>query len=185
MPCKNGAFWEMPSFILDRITHDLSQVLLECLPPFQALSYLMATFKQQKAKYRWLTNAHNTVFSNITLLLTITSIEILKPVKTWAHTKVSTYKNFLQVDTSFYWIVNSIIDTTLNLPSSMHDIYVADISRCYETIPLIGPDNLLQATTFLISIAFKQASLAHPRAHTNLWIRTIADGTLAAAKWAT
>lgn len=128
MPYKNGAFWELPSFILDKVTHNLSQLLPKSLPPFQALPYLMATFKHHKAKYRWLTNAHNTIFSNIAILLTITSKMILELVKTWAHTKVSTYKNFLQVDTSLYWIVNSIIDTILNLPTSMHDIYVVDIS---------------------------------------------------------
>lgn len=135
--------------------HDLSKLLPECLPPYQALPYLMATYKQHKAKYRWLTNAHNTVFSNIALLLTITSNLILESVKIWAHTKVSNYENFLQVDTSIFWLVNSIIDTTLNLPSSMHDIYVADISRCYETIPLNGSDNLFQAISFIVTIAFK------------------------------
>ena len=83
----------------------------------------MATFKQHKAKYRWLTNAHNIVFSNIALLLTVTSNVILESVKTWAHTKVISYKTFLQVDTSLYWLVSSIIDTTLNLPSSMYDIF--------------------------------------------------------------
>ena len=78
MPCKNGAFWELPSFILDKITHALSQLLSKSLPPFQALPYLMAIFKQHKAKYMWLTNAHNIVFSNIAILLTITSKMILE-----------------------------------------------------------------------------------------------------------
>jgi hypothetical protein len=87
-PCKSDSIWDLPSYILDKISHDLSQLLPECLPPFQALPYLMATFKQHKAKYRWLTNAHNTVFSNIVLLLTITSNVILESVKTWVHTKV-------------------------------------------------------------------------------------------------
>ena len=146
---------------------------------------MMATFKQHKAKYRWLTNAHNTVFSNIALLLTITSKVILESVKTWAHTKVVNYRQFLQVDTSLYWLVNSIIDTTLNLPSSMHDIYVADISRCYETIPLTGADNLYDAIVFIVNIAYKQASLLHPGTLTNLWVRVSRDGTPAVARWAT
>jgi hypothetical protein len=134
---------------------------------------------------RWLTNAHNTVFSNITVLLTITSNVIPESVKTWAQTKVINYKNFLQVDTSLFWIVNSIIDTTLNLPTAMHDIYVADISRCYETIPLSGNDNLFQAISFIINIAYKQASLLHPKAHTNMWLRLAHDGSPTSARWAT
>jgi hypothetical protein len=145
----------------------------------------MATFKQHKAKYRWLTNAFCTVFTNIALLLTITSKLVLESVKIWARTKLNDYKNFLQVDTSLYWIINSVIDTTLNLPSSMHDILVADISRCYETIPLSGPDNLHDAISFIITIAFKQAKTLHPKANTLLWVRIDSTGSPACAKWAT
>jgi hypothetical protein len=184
-PCKTGSLWDLPSSILDKVSEDLSNVLPECLPPFQSLPYLMATYKQHKAKYRWLTNAHNTVFSNIALLLSITSKVILESVKTWARSKVINYKNFLQADTSMYWLVNSIIDATLNLPMSMHDIFVADISRCYETIPLEGNDNLFQAISFIVSIAFKQAALLHPKAPTTMWVRIASDGSPASAKWTT
>ena len=145
----------------------------------------MATFKQHKAKYRWLTNAHNTIFSSIASLLTITSNVILESVKTWAYSKVINYKHFLQVDMSLFWIVNSIIDTTLNLPTSIHDVFVADITRCYETIPLTGSDNLFQAISFIVSIAFKQAASLYPRAHTNMWVCLAPDGSPACAKWAT
>ena len=82
----------------------------------------MATFKQHKGKYRWLTNAFQTMFSNIALLLTITSKVILDSLKSWACLKNQSYKNFLQVNTSTLWIVDSIIDTTLNLPSKIEDI---------------------------------------------------------------
>jgi hypothetical protein len=85
-----------------------------------------------------------------------------------------------------YWIVDSIIDTTLNLPESLSDILVADITRCYETIPLHGPDNLLEAVSFISSIAFKHVGLSHPHAITNLWmIRVSQEGLPAIAKWAT
>jgi hypothetical protein len=184
-PCRQGSSWDFPSYILDKVVHDLSQILPESLPPFQSLPYLMATFKQHKAKYRWLTNAHNTVFSNIAIFFTITSKVILESVKTWAHAKIINYMDFLQVDTSLYWIVNSIIDTTLNLPTTIQDIFVVDISRCYETIPLSGPDNLIQAITFIVKIAFKEAAKLHPRTHTNIWVRIALDGSPASALWAT
>ena len=67
----------------------------------------------------------------------------------------------------------------------MHDIYVADISHCYETIPLSGIDNLLQAISFIVTIAYKQASLLHSRAQTNLWVHLAPNGSPAFAKWAT
>jgi UDP-N-acetylglucosamine pyrophosphorylase len=95
LPCKTSSMWDLPSTILNKVSHDSSEILPECLPPFQLLYYLMATYKQYKAKYRWLTNAHNTVFSNIAVLLSITSKVILESVKTWAQSKVINHKNFL------------------------------------------------------------------------------------------
>jgi hypothetical protein len=185
LPCKTSNLWDLPSSILDRVHHELLLILPECPPKYQSLPYLMATFKQHKVKYRWLTNSFCTVFTNIAILLTITSKLVLESVKIWARTKLNDYKNFLQVNTSLYWIINSIIDTILNLPSSMHDIFVADISRCYETSPLSGPDNLNDAISFIIAIAFKQANLLHPKAHTQLWVRIDNNGSPACTKWAT
>jgi hypothetical protein len=50
------------------------------------------------------------------------------------------------------------MDAILNFPEKIHDIFVADITRCYESIPLQGSDNFIQAVTFIINLAFKQAS---------------------------
>jgi hypothetical protein len=184
-PCKENLIWSLPSQILDQIVQDLKEILPESPPPYQALPYLMATFKQYKAKYRWLTNAYCTVFSNIAVLLTISSKLVLEAFKKWACEKERDYRKFLQVNTSLYWIVDSVIDTTLNLPERLSNIFVADITRCYETIPLHGPDNLLEAISFISSKAFIHAGLSHPRATTNLWIRVSQEGTPATAKWAT
>jgi hypothetical protein len=89
------------------------------------------------------------------------------------------------VETSFYWIIDSVLDATINLPEKIHDILVIDITRCYETIPLKGPDNLLLAVNFIVKIAFKQAASMHPRAVTSLWVRIDNNGLPANAKWAT
>ena len=86
-PCKIDEFWSLPSTILTSLSSDLMDLLPEFPPQFQALPYLMTTFKQHKNKYRWLTNAFQTVFSNIAVLLTLTSKPILEAFKTWAHTK--------------------------------------------------------------------------------------------------
>jgi hypothetical protein len=128
--CRTSSIWDLSNTILDKVSHNSSQMLPECFLPFQFVPYLMAIYIKYKAKYKWETNAHNIVFSNIAVLLTITSKVILESVKTWAQFKVINYKNFLQVITRVYWIINSIIDVTLNLPMPMHDIYVANL---YET----------------------------------------------------
>ena len=84
LSCKTNSMWDLPCNILDKVNHDLLHILPESPPKYQLLPYLMATYKQHKAKYRWLTNAFCTVFTNIALLLTITSKLVLEFVKIWA-----------------------------------------------------------------------------------------------------
>jgi hypothetical protein len=183
-PCKVNGLWTLPTSILDFVKEQLLSLLPECPPIYDALPYLMATYKLHKTKYRWLTNAYQTVFSNIAILLTLTSNLILESIKIWAKTTEKGLKNFMQVDTSFYSIIDSVLDATLNLPEKIHDILVADITRCYESIPLQGPDNLLLAVSFIIKLAFKQAATLHPRAVTQLWVRIDINGIPCNAKWA-
>jgi len=95
------------------------------------------------------------------------------------------YKNFLGVQTSLYWLVNSSIEVVLNRPNKMHDVFVADITCCYESIPLHEPDNLIDAVASIVKIGFKQAQSHHPKATTSLWVRVKAGGTAANAVWAT
>lgn len=184
-PCTRSLIWLLPTAILDQVSNDLKLILPEFPPPYQSLPYLMATYKQHKGKYRWLTNAFRTVFSNIALVLTITSKLLLQAVKTWAGSKKQSYKSFLRVDTSIFWLIDSIIDTTLNLPDQIHDIFVADICRCYEMIPLQGPDKLHTAIAYVTRIAYRHAASAHPKSVTSIWVRSTNDGTPAAARWAT
>ena len=145
----------------------------------------MATFKLHKSKYRWLTNAHCTVFSGIAILLTIIPKVILDTFKSWAKSTKQGYQNFLKVNTSLCWVIDSIIDATLNFPSSITDIFVANITRCYESIPLQGEDNLLNALTFVTKIAFKHIIVLHPKSIIQLWIRIATDGELMKSKWST
>jgi hypothetical protein len=81
--------------------------------------------------------------------------------------------------------MDSFMDATLNFPEKIHDIFVADITRCYESIPLQGSDNLIHAVIFIINLAFKQASTQHPRVRIQIWVRIASTGIPVAAKWAT
>jgi hypothetical protein len=85
----------------------------------------------------------------------------LDVVKSWARSTKKGYNNFLQINTSIFWIVNSIIDITLNFPESIYNDFVVDITRCYESILLQGAENLIDTITFVITIAYKQAVLKH------------------------
>jgi hypothetical protein len=74
---------------------------------------------------------------------------------------------------------------SLNMPDKLSDVFVADITRCYETIPLEGPDNLVDALVFVIKIGFKEAQLLHPRSVTYLWAHISAEGVPDKATWHT
>ena len=115
----------------------------------------------------------------------MTSKLILDTFKSWAQNTKQGYKNFLQTDVSMFWIIDSSIDATLNFPTQMTDIYVADITKCYESIPLDGPDYLLDAITFITKAKYSQIASKHPRSVVSLWIRVARDGSPAATKWAT
>ena len=100
------------------------------------------------------------MFSNIAIFLILTSNVIVETVKSWARTTEKGYYNFLQLCTSLYWGIDSIMDATINLPENIYDVFVADITRCYEAIPLSGLDNLLIAVNFLVLLAFRHAAAA-------------------------
>ena len=133
---KDLILWSLSTSILDMTKLQLIKLLPECLPIFNALPYLIASYKLHKTKYKWLTNAFQTVFSNLAILLILTSTEILESIKLWAKVTERGIKNFLHIDTSLYWIIDSMMDATLNFPEKIHDIFVVDITCCYESILL-------------------------------------------------
>lgn len=106
-PCKDDNTWLLPSHMVEKIQTDLSNILPELKTSHQSLPYLMATYKHHKNKYRWITNAFQTIFSGIAHLITLTNMLVLKSVKEWAACKARGYCNFLRVHTSMFWIVNS------------------------------------------------------------------------------
>ena len=152
---------------------------------YQALPYLMSTYKLHKNSYRWLTNAFHTVYSNIANMLTITMMRVLEFVKEWVQMKRILYARFLKVETLLFWLVNSSIEVALNLPNQVTDIFVADITRCFESIPLTGPDNLIDAVAFVIKLGYKHAKSHHPRATPLIWVRFNNDGEAVHVQWAT
>jgi uncharacterized protein YuzB (UPF0349 family) len=185
IPCKDELVWLLPSTVLDQISKEILILVPELQISFRALPYLMSTYKQHKNRYRWLTNAFQTCYSNLAHLLTIATMALLESVKEWAVLTYEGYTRFLRCNTSIYWLVNSSIEVALNLPAKIHDVFVADITRCYESIPLQGNDNLLDAIAFIIRLGYKQAKVHHPRAEPMIWIRVGSDGTATKATWST
>ena len=85
-PCmsSNTNLWLLPTSIFDSVKAKLLSLLPESPPVFTALPFLMALFKQHKQKYRWVTNAHNTIYTNVASLLIVATMQILESFKGWA-----------------------------------------------------------------------------------------------------
>ena len=183
-PCREDLIWLLPLMILQFTALEATSLVPELKISYQALPYLMSTYKLHKNSHRWLTNAFHTVYSNIAHMLTITTMRVLESVKEWAQLKMISYARFLKVETSLFWLVNLSIEVALNLPNKVTDIFVADITRCFESIPLTGPDNLIDAVAFVIKLGYKQAKSNHPRATPLIWVCVNDAGEAVQAQWA-
>ena len=144
----------------------------------------MAIYKFHKKKYRWISNAFGSIYVNIATLLTISTMSILEEVKEWAHTHVEGYKRFLKADTSLYWIIGSIIDFTLNVPDKINNIYVADITRCFESTPVLGQDTLYEAIEFITSLGVSNMKRKFPKYEQLLKVKINDKGITLRAIWA-
>jgi hypothetical protein len=82
-------------------------------------------------------------------------------------------------------MIDSVLDIALNLPDKVYDVFVADITHCYEAIPLEGDDNLMDAISKLISFAYQQKKIEHPRSMQSLWVRfDEGKGIASSTRWA-
>ena len=182
-PCQNGNMWESVEVVTNRVKIELNSLIPE-LPIHEVeLPYIMAIYKFHKKKYRWISNAFGSIYVNIATLLTISTMALLDEVKEWAATTILGYKNFLGIDTSIYWIIDSINDFTLNIPERINNIYVADITRCFESIPISGNDTLYDAMDFITNLGMTNMRRKHPRSEQMLWVRINDKGVTTKAIW--
>lgn len=161
--------------------------LIDLIPEVQfrdaGLPYLMATYKIHRLKYRWLTNATNCVFLGpATIIIQALHLVVIE-LKAWYNLWIGTYKRFGKVVANIYWVINLLFDFTLNLPPAIHSIYMADITRCYESIPLSSVDNLPDALQFVIRLAFQQHHFDH-RKEQAIWVHINSiTSKVDSAKW--
>lgn len=171
VPCRLNEEWINPSQKAEELFEIICSLLPEIPLHIARLPYLMGTFKQHKNTYRWLTNAYNSVFSTMAQFITTALVGILPALKQWFARRMQSYSSLMRTMTKNFWIIDSAIELALNLPDKIHDIFVADIAHCYEAIPLEGKDNLMDAITKLISFAFQQKRIDHPKSEQVLWVR--------------
>jgi hypothetical protein len=95
IPCMSGQTWSLPTAVFDIVKMELSQLLPEAQPSYNALPFLMASYKQHKQTYRWLTNAFHTIYTNIASLVTVATLIVLDSFKVWAKKLDAGYRSFL------------------------------------------------------------------------------------------
>ena len=87
----------------------------------------MGFYKIHKNDFRWVTNAHNCVFSSLTTvnhkLLRALNLG-LTHVTNNLHDKLFT---FAKTKANVYWIVNNSFDFVINVPKEVYSIYTFDI----------------------------------------------------------
>ena len=183
LPCINHDKWSSIEEIIDNIRNTMQELIPELRTNSNELPYIMAIYKFHKKKYRWISNAFGSIYANVATLITIATMSLLEEVRQWARVTTNGFKNFLQVDTSIYWIIDSINEFCLNLPKNIHNIYVADITRCFETIPVNGHDTLFEAMEFITSLGVKNFKNRHPRSKPTIWFKTNEHGVTTRAIW--
>ncbi|EFJ29056.1 hypothetical protein SELMODRAFT_410563 [Selaginella moellendorffii] len=142
---------ETPERIVKQLLGD--PILQEFPPQKPDLPYLMGIYKAHKNKMRWLMNADGCVFSEIIVCLTAILNGIQEALQNVADDFYARAK-FFGGKTNACWILGSTQEFAINLPDKITTIYIGDITKCYEAIPLEGDQGLTTAMTHLVNIAF-------------------------------
>lgn len=98
-PCLHNGDWIDPVQKVEEVFEEICSLLPELPLQSARLSYLMGTFKQHKNTYRWLTNAHKSVFSTIAQFITTTLMGIVPILKQWFAKRVESYSSLMGTTT--------------------------------------------------------------------------------------
>ena len=184
-PCRQNNTWINPLKKAEDLFEKNCLLHPEIPLRIARLPYLMGTFKQHKTTYKSLTNARNSIFSTIAQFITVALKGIIPIIKQWFSKRTRTYSSLMGTETLNFWVIDFVMDLALNLPNKIHNIFLTDIAHCYEAIPLEGSDNLMEAISKLISYAFRQKRIDHPKFVQKLWIRFDEVKMIASSlKWA-
>lgn len=183
-----GPDFQQEIWSINEVTNDCHTLLEGLIPEITfwhaGLPFLMASYKLHKLKYRWITNAARCLFSGPTSIITQLLSYISDELKTWARAQQQHLQRFFNIQTSFFWVIDSMFEFTLNLPERVHTLFIADITHCYETIPLTGSDSLPQAIKHVTQIAYNHHNTLHRQAEV-IWVHiNLASGMADKAKWA-
>ena len=93
-------------------------------------------------------------------------------------------QRLLNIDTSLYWIIDSIIGFTLNISPMFNNIYIIDITRCFVFIHVLGQDIFYEAMKLISSLGVSNMKGQFPNFEQLLWIKINDKGITLKVVWA-
>lgn len=122
------------------------------------LPIMRIAFKAHKNDYRYLTNASNSLLSGLNSLaqgMTSCIMEGVQGAMGALNKRIQGFSG--RVHTQAYIVVQNAQQVALNMPDRVYTDFCADISKCFEAIPVCSdePDNLPQALGWAVTAAFK------------------------------
>jgi hypothetical protein len=80
---------------IEDVTDNIRKVILELIPELPTnsneLPYIMAIYKFHKKKYRWISNAFESIYVDIATLIIIATMFLQKEGRQWAKVTVNGY----------------------------------------------------------------------------------------------
>jgi hypothetical protein len=144
IPCMDGSQFAPPDNVLQSVLSEWTTLVPEAPVVEERFPYIFSLYKEHKGTHRWLTNGHGCVFSPAATLLQKCTELALKAMEEHAGNRARFLRGFHHTRTSVFPPVRSMYDVLLNLPETIHTIYCADITKCYEAIPVDDSPNSLQ-----------------------------------------
>ena len=94
------------------------------------------TFKAHKNGYRFITNGANYTLTPLDSMVQLMSAALLRELKTWAGHQNHTIFLSKGFHTQFFPIIPDYTACLLNLPQHITSDFTADVSKCFECIPI-------------------------------------------------
>jgi hypothetical protein len=151
-----------PEQLLLHITQQLASILpgITGTTGTQSLPYLRLSYKAHKQppeNYRFITNASDCALTPATKIAQAIASHTLQTLQDLCGVRNKVFQQLHQIHTQHYPIIKDYTECTLNLPDKIHTDRTADITKCFEAIPLAADteDGLLHVLSSTLRVAVR------------------------------
>jgi len=171
---------------LDQVVEGLGTSLIPAVGPASRLPLLRLTYKSHKtpAAWRFITTACGTVLDRLNDTVAVICKLLLEAMAADAQSRASQLMTWYGVAANAYTVVEGAQQVVINLPQFIHTDFTADVTKCFENIPIdmADPTGIPAILAKVVALAFavhrQGAGAKDPR----LAVHTAA-GTTARVQW--